>query len=280
MPHSEIRSDRSDPIGGGGGPGFPPRMFQPYGWPASCRVGCPKDVPVDAREQAAVSSQTIELSTEIIWDLLKSQMPKPLCDPTRLDICGLRGAQKVSATSVRLVENLPNRYNDSIVLFGRKLLVFEASVDPGQRYTEQPIEGTGGCAHLMDGRWEYRRGRHLGAHDALVEHKSVSIWRDWNKNYERDTDPKSKSYDKRETEVYRGMGFGIHIHAGGPEEAVGPHSAGCQVIRGGWDGVQWQTFWREVKASPQQVFFYYLLNGHMLGKVTPVIPSDSSSAFA
>jgi hypothetical protein len=58
--------------------------------------------------------------------------------------------------------------------------------------------------------------------------------------------------------------FGINIHAGGSGVSVGPNSAGCQLIAGGWKGAPWLDFIGLTDGSGQDIFHYYLLDGARL----------------
>ena len=77
-----------------------------------------------------------------------------------------------------------------------------------------------------------------------------------------------------------------NIHAGGASEYVGPNSAGCQVIWGGWEGAPWQAFINAIDDSGQTSFDYYLVDGWKLGKIAPVaidakpLPMPATSGVA
>jgi hypothetical protein len=185
------------------------------------------------------------------------------CASNRLNICGLRGAEWVSNHSVRLVENVADRYNDSIVVFGTKFRVFRASVDPGAYYTSKPLNSKG-CAHLKNGAYLYVKGKHR-KYDALRQAEGtsgkVTVWRDKDKDHKWD-----------EGEVEESGHFGINIHAGGTTDKVGKWSAGCQVLWGGRKkGSPWEAFMKLIDeaASPknpkrQKHFRYVLIDGHQL----------------
>lgn len=53
----------------------------------------------------------------------------------------------------------------------------------------------------------------------------------------------------------------LHLHAGilNPDN-VGNWSAGCTVIKGGWEGPYWKEFWGIVDGSGQKLFPYVLVN--------------------
>src|ERR1044072_396164 len=98
-------------------------------------------------------------------------------EPGRLHILGVRGATPVVSAGLGAIvpgRNTPDRYDDTIALFGTELRTFRASVDPGRHYTDAPLNPAG-CAHLCNGRWLYRWGAHHG-HEALVEAAPVTVW--------------------------------------------------------------------------------------------------------
>lgn len=167
--------------------------------------------------------------------------------PNRLHLLGVRGATPLSPISLRPGPNVPDRYNDSLVVFGTSLRAFLASVDPGAGPTQHP-SNPAGCAHLVNGHWVYQLGLHKG-HPALVQAAPVTVWRDRNKDQNRDP-----------REVTEAGWFGINIHAGGNGLAVGGNSAGCQVIHGGWDGEAWQAFYGLCVRSGHTRFDYFLLD--------------------
>jgi hypothetical protein len=163
-------------------------------------------------------------------------------------LLGIRGSIPLDGHTIKNGQDAQNTYNDSVVVYGPTLRVFQASVDPGATYTEHP-DNPQGCAHLLDGSYMYQWGDHKG-HLALVEASEVRIWRDRNRSGERTAD------DPVETGI-----FGIHIHSGGPGPYVGPWSAGCQVIRSNpaWGGA-WLQFVQLLQQSGQHSFAYTLID--------------------
>jgi hypothetical protein len=186
------------------------------------------------------------------------------CASDRLNILGIRGAERVSDTSVRFVENVPDRYNDSIVLFGTTLRVFRASVDPGAHYTANPLNPQG-CANLKNGSYLYVKGLHRNSYQALRQAAGadgqVTVWRDRDEDHQRDAD-----------EIEQTGHFGINIHAGGTSDRVGRNSAGCQVIWGGRGrGSPWLAFMALIDAAAsrtnanrQRHFRYVLVDAGQL----------------
>lgn len=163
----------------------------------------------------------------------------------KLHILGLRGATPDGLVAVKQVPNLPDRYNDTICVFGSALVPMAGSVDPGATFTRSPLHPQG-CAHLLNGAWLYKRGLHKGRR-ALVQAAPVRIWRDKDKDFKRDPH-----------ELVEEGWFGLNIHAAGTGPLIGSWSAGCQVIAGGWDGSAWKTFMRLIRAADQPTYRYYV----------------------
>lgn len=173
--------------------------------------------------------------------------------PGELELLGLRGARVAAGSLLETVPNDPNRYNDLLVLYGPELEFYPASVDPGLHFQNNPVH-VEGCAHLLNGQWLYKPGQHRG-HPALVQAGPVKVWRDGDRDGKRDP------YERTE-EGY----FGINIHAGGTSPRVDRHSAGCQVIEGGWEGEAWQDFLRRCIRSGQDRFRYTLIDAAGLAR--------------
>ncbi|HTE19112.1 MAG TPA: hypothetical protein VK689_12115 [Armatimonadota bacterium] len=196
-------------------------------------------------------SKTIQLNNQLLRRYLQS-LGYSVPD-AQLHLIGIRGAVPTGPDTLQLVENVPNRYNDSIGTFGTHLQMFRGSVDPGATWTENP-SNPNGCAHLLNGAWRYRRGLHRGK-PALVQAAPVKVWRDKDKDYARDPH-----------EMVDTGWFGINGHAGGSAPTVDANSAGCQVTAGGWTGKPWTTYRDLVYAAPQELFWYFLVDGSDLAK--------------
>lgn len=189
------------------------------------------------------------MAIEITNNLIRSYLERlgHAAAPGRLHILGLRGADCLGPTTITRNRNEPNRYNDTICLFGTHLECFRATVDPGRTWTRNPSNPKG-AAHLENGRWQYRFGPHR-KRPALVQAGPVVVRRD------RDRDDLAEPGEPLD----RGW-FGINIHAGGTAPTVDAWSAGCQVIAGGWTGKPWTRFYRLLKASGQGEFEYFLVD--------------------
>jgi hypothetical protein len=124
-------------------------------------------------------------------------------------------------------DNRPNWFNDlrCCIVFqadGPIIHTWEATTEPGRRYTVNPIN-SGGAARIAFGQYRaWQVGMHRGDHEALVQTGGpVSVHRDLNKDYERTGDRVDTGY------------FGINQHWGYdlPVSDIGPSSAGCLVGR-------------------------------------------------
>lgn len=125
-------------------------------------------------------------------------------------------------------DNKPNAFNDIRIVFsvgddGRPELlgVWEATTEPGAHYTFSPIN-RGGAARIAFGQYKaWGVGRHRNNHEALVQTKPVTVYRDKNRDFLR-------TGDRIETGL-----FGINQHWGYdcPVNDIKNSSAGCLVGR-------------------------------------------------
>lgn len=131
-------------------------------------------------------------------------------------------------------ENKMGIYDDMICsVIDGKVTAFRASTDPGSYWIQHPMKAEG-CARLKLGLWKFALGMHLNAHPALVQAEPFTV------------DRLSSQGDIRFADTGH---FGINLHSGGEEYAVGRYSAGCQVIQcpGGAWGMKWQEFFIPVR---------------------------------
>ena len=131
-----------------------------------------------------------------------------------------------------LNDDRPNAFNDLRVVFTvdasgvPQITSWDGTTEPGKYFTENPIDNVPGAARIAFGQYKswtvgiHRRGRR-GAHEALVQERFVSVYRDLNKDYQRKND-----------KLYTGI-FGINQHWGydKPKHNLGSSSAGCLVGR-------------------------------------------------
>ena len=185
--------------------------------------------------------------------------------PLALNLLGIRGY-----LNGRAVKNEPNAYNDTIAAVwidrrgNPRVREYQGSVDPGHCYTDTRIERQG-CAHLVDGQYLYQRGRH-NDQPALVQAGPVTVWRD------RDLDHDQNPGETRET-----GNFGIDIHSGGTGTEVGRWTAGCQVVRGGEGGPNWQELLELIESHPHHKFRYTLVDRAVLGFSLAEVFGDSEA---
>jgi hypothetical protein len=159
------------------------------------------------------------------------------------------------------VPNTKDEYNDTIIALwknaqGQKIVKeYVASTSPG---TYKKYYNVKGDAHLVSGRYAYKRGKHKG-YDALVQAESFTVWRDFDKDGRR----------KDDSIVENGY-FGINIHAAGTGTKVGNWSAGCQVIWGGrGHGSPFETFMQDVHSlvGSGDTVYYTLVDSSLVSEV-------------
>lgn len=123
-----------------------------------------------------------------------------------------------------------NTFNDAIVCIYKDdndvwiKNIWECTTDPGLKSLKS-FSNSKGCAILVPGQYRgaYQIGYHKGQYEALVQRKSVKVFRDGNKDNILDFCP---------TTIDEGM-FGINIHRSNPKTEstiVDGWSAGCSVF--------------------------------------------------
>lgn len=141
-----------------------------------------------------------------------------------------------------LVKNEPDRYNDTIVVFGADdkgpvLFAAPGTTDPGAYYTRNEPHPSG-AANLTFGLHRYVTGLHTGKPALRALDEVNRVWRDKDANHR---------FSLGE-QVHVGR-FGVNIHAGGSGEYVGKWSAGCINVAGGWNGPAYKEFIRLTHAQ-------------------------------
>ncbi|MBV6623147.1 MAG: hypothetical protein KI793_09440 [Rivularia sp. (in: Bacteria)] len=122
--------------------------------------------------------------------------------------------------------NTPNKFNDSRFLVEvnptPKLVgAWEASIEPGNHYTEKPMNASGAAQIEVPGQYKaWRIGKHKGREIALIQVAPVNIIRDFNRNSKVDKG------DKKEYSI-----IGANQHSGSDQKFVDNTSAGCPVGR-------------------------------------------------
>lgn len=138
-------------------------------------------------------------------------------EPYNLNIVGVRN--KFSRV---------NHFDDSINIYyeGEHEWVhkeYQATTYPGIPSLLKPVNFKG-SAILMPGQYSYKKGKHKGKYEALVQDGPVTVYRD---------NTKDLIYNLVNTESGY---FGINIHkASFGAKLVGPESYGCQVIKEGFE---------------------------------------------
>ena len=142
----------------------------------------------------------------------------------------VKGDYNLNIFGIRSNDDTSNAFNDligvSFKVDGEWVLKkYSATTDPGTYYRENPMN-VNGTAILAPGQHlaAFKIGKHQGKYRALVQNKSLPLYRDNNKNNVLDWNGKT-----------RNEMAGINIHratanAGGKSVQVDKWSAGCQVI--------------------------------------------------
>lgn len=179
------------------------------------------------------------------------------------------GAYNINMIGIRSDErNVDDTFRDALVLVYREqaesplimkrykitTLAGEAEmVDPSFQEAK-----TGGTAILVPnqyfGAWEIGiHGAGKWAHEALIQHKAVQIYRDKNRDKVYDCDPKS---------ITEGW-YGIDIHASvlwpGEAPRIMRNSAGCQVFARYDHYQEWLWILKKAAKEYSDVFSYTLL---------------------
>ena len=169
----------------------------------------------------------------------------------------------LNIVGIRSKNQTVNEFNDYIGAFyetedGKwRSKFWKATTDPGTYYLLNPMNVTG-TAVLVPNQYRssFKVGYHQGRYKALVQCKSVDVYRDNNRDSNLDFDRSS---------IERGM-FGINIHrASTNTKRVDKWSAGCQVFANLKD---FNEFMQLVEASSRvwgSRFTYTLLDGKEMG---------------
>lgn len=168
----------------------------------------------------------------------------------QINIIGIRGYLVEKGQVI----NKRNIYNDTIFVawvdeFNKPHVeAFIASVDPGRYYEDKPLNPHG-CAHLVQGQYDYVIGLHgASQYEALVQAGPVTVER-WFGG-----DRPAKPYKETVT------GIGLNIHAGMSWDLVENASAGCQVIwSAGPRGWQYAKFMNLIRRDKDRRYKYTLL---------------------
>lgn len=163
-------------------------------------------------------------------------------------IFGIRGAVPDSDGDLIPSPQTFDKYDDTIGFLNKDSChVYLGTVDPGKKYTDQPMN-VNGCAHMVNGFYDYKRGIHID-HPAFIQAGKIKIWRDKNRNGINDDGIIEEGF------------FAVDLHAGsGNKLHIYGWSAGCQNTCGDWNSKDWKEFQSTLYASPQEIFKYCLLD--------------------
>lgn len=160
-----------------------------------------------------LSSETfINLMCNSGYCVLKEERHKPL----NLNIVGMRN--RFART---------NYFDDTINIYYQECenwihKCYPATTLPGTPHLLKPLN-TKGAAILKPGQYRYKKGKHKGR-EALVQADYVKVYRDNNKDLVYNFNNEEEGF------------FGINIHeASWGSKLVGVNSAGCQVIKEGFE---------------------------------------------
>lgn len=138
------------------------------------------------------------------------------------------GDYNLNIVGIRNDKNITDRFDDLMCVFYKvdgkwKLSKWNITTDPGLSTAVNPVNSKG-TAILKPGQYRsaWTIGKHKGQYTALVQCKSLPVYRDNNKDSKLDY-----------INVDEGI-FGINIHrssATGSSTIVGNWSAGCQVFQ-------------------------------------------------
>lgn len=147
--------------------------------------------------------------------------------PYDLNIIGIRSASKIV-----------NFFNETLAIIYRDELgeqhidYFHYTTKPGMYYLQNPLHPNG-CAILKEGQYlgTMKKRKHRNSYFALCQAKSMSFFRD------NDKDPELEAEGK----VFKGV-VGLNIHRESPtkiSQKIGKYSAGCGVIQARYEYFMW-----------------------------------------
>ncbi len=135
----------------------------------------------------------------------------------------------LNLVGVRTPEIEANEFDDFICVFYRSndnwvFVAFRATTDPGAYWLKNPMNKMG-TAIVKEGQYKslWKKGKHLGKYDALVQNKPITVYRDADRDEYLDTE---------NSEEETGL-FGINLHRASEHresDDVNKWSAGCQVV--------------------------------------------------
>lgn len=173
-----------------------------------------------------------KITPDVLYNMINEIGGMVFTEPYLLNIAAIRNFED------------PDDWNDTLFYFYHDengachfTRVNEFTTDPGVKYLKEPMNSHG-TSIIVEGwyrrLWKY--GKHKG-YNALQQYSPIKVYRDWNRDGKFDPDP---------TTIEEGV-FGINLHRANRYSVaskVGPHSAGCCVIRRYND---WTKFIRTVE---------------------------------
>lgn len=137
---------------------------------------------------------------------------------------------EMNIVGIRADSTTPNAFDDSLNIFFKtaegkwQIYQFPATTDPGTYWLKNPLNPQG-TAILKHGQYlnSHKIGLHRGKYTALVQQRSVTVIRDYDRN---------AALDFMNGREATGL-FGINIHhasVNGTTKTVDRYSAGCQVF--------------------------------------------------
>ncbi len=174
---------------------------------------------------------------KITWyrELVKAKRYKWYDLEGELNIIGLRGYDIINESSN---ENIFNEWNDSITFIWKEnnklnIKEFVATTDPGVKYTINKKLKHKAVAHLAEGQYKYRIGRHKTKEGAAIPAMHKNGHGDWTKKIEANVDLNEDGTinegDAEEQKLQMRKALNIHWGIDWIGK-VNDYSHGCQVI--------------------------------------------------
>lgn len=184
---------------------------------------------------------------------------------------------QLNIIGVRNYNTNPNKFDDSLYVIykdsdnnwlGKKYTI---TTDPSTKYLLSggigKFEGKKSTAILPQGQYvdSFKIGSHRGQYEALVQSKSICVYRDYNRDSILDFNVEDKNC---------GM-FGINIHRAKPSGAddglgntktIGDYSAGCQVFQNYMCFLEFMAMARKQEELYGNKFTYTLIDKSLENK--------------
>lgn len=155
---------------------------------------------------------------------------------------------------------ITNKYDDILVVLfrnerGWQRIAYNITTEPGDYYMRKNLGNPKGTAILVPGQYRgcWEIGKHNGKYEALVQKKSVKVYRDGDKD---------DIYDMVPETIHEGL-FGINIHRsneGFTRNTIDMYSAGCQVFSNPNDFKSFMKLCHKQKDLYGNSFTYTLIN--------------------